>query len=133
MPGVTLTGVHKTYPNGAKAVQGVDMKIEHGSPLAHGFGERANVLFSHSPTFTLQAGEFAKEPVETQFGWHVIKVEERRETAPPAFEEVADQVRQVVMRERYGDLIRAARSETEIEVLDPSLKEAYDAVSQQQQ
>ena len=37
------------------------------------------------------------------------------------------------MRERYGDLIRAARSETEIDVLDPELKAAYDAVSQQQQ
>ncbi|WP_435665182.1 peptidylprolyl isomerase [Hoeflea sp.] len=83
--------------------------------------------------FTLQPGEYAKEPVKTQFGWHVIKVEERRETAAPAFEEVADQVRQVVMRERYADLIRAARSETEIEVLDADLKAAYDAVSQQQQ
>jgi len=83
--------------------------------------------------FTLQAGEYAKQPVKTQFGWHVIKVEERRETAPPAFDEVSDQVRQVVMRERYGELIRAARSETEIEVLDPDLKAAYDAVSQQQQ
>jgi len=83
--------------------------------------------------FTLKAGEYAKEPVQTQFGWHVIKVEERRETAPPAFEEVADQVRQLVMRERYGELIRAARSETEIDVLDPELKAAYDAVSKQQQ
>ncbi|WP_340159046.1 peptidylprolyl isomerase [uncultured Hoeflea sp.] len=83
--------------------------------------------------FTLQAGEYAKEPVKTQFGWHVIKVEERREASPPAFEEVSDQVRQVVMRERYGELIRAARGETEINVLDPELKEAYDAVSQQQQ
>lgn len=83
--------------------------------------------------FTLEAGEYAKEPVKTQFGWHVIKVEERREASPPAFEEVSDQVRQVVMRERYGELIRAARSETEINVLDPELKEAYDAVSQQQQ
>ena len=83
--------------------------------------------------FTLQPGEYAKEPVQTQFGWHVIKVEERRESAPPAFEAVADQVRQLVMRERYGELIRAARSETEINVLDPELKAAYDAVSQQQQ
>ena len=30
MAGVELTGVHKTYPNGAEAVRGVDMKIEHG-------------------------------------------------------------------------------------------------------
>ena len=83
--------------------------------------------------FTLKAGEYAKEPVQTQFGWHVIKVEERRESAPPAFEEVADQVRQLVMRERYGELIRTARSETAIDVLDPELKAAYEAINQQQQ
>lgn len=82
--------------------------------------------------FTLKAGEYAKEPVKTQFGWHVIKVEERRETAPPVFEEVADQIRQLVMRERYGELIRAARDEVKIDVLDPDLKTAYDAISQQQ-
>ncbi|MCZ4289897.1 peptidylprolyl isomerase [Hoeflea alexandrii] len=83
--------------------------------------------------FTLKAGEYAKEPVQTQFGWHVIKVEERRESAPPAFEEVADQVRQLLMRERYGELIRTARSETAIDVLDPELKAAYEAINQQQQ
>ena len=33
----------------------LDMKVEHVSPLTHGFGERANVLFSHSPTFRLSA------------------------------------------------------------------------------
>ena len=34
----------------------LDMKVEHVSPLKKGFGERANVLFSHSPTFRLSAG-----------------------------------------------------------------------------
>jgi len=34
----------------------LDMKIEHGSPLTHGFGERADVLFSHSPTFSMNPG-----------------------------------------------------------------------------
>ncbi len=46
----------------------LDMKIEHGSPLAHGFGERANVLFSHSPTFTLQAG--AESQGVRRIGWY---------------------------------------------------------------
>ncbi len=81
--------------------------------------------------FTLKAGEYAKEPVKTQFGWHVIKLEDRRETAPPAFDAISDQVRQLVMRERYGDLIKAARAEVEIDVLDPDLKMAYDTINQQ--
>jgi len=81
--------------------------------------------------FTLKAGEYAKEPVKTQFGWHVIKLEDRRETAPPEFDAISDQVRQLVMRERYGDLIKAARAEVEIDVLDPDLKTAYDTINQQ--
>ena len=82
--------------------------------------------------FALKPGEYAKEPVKTQFGWHVIKVEDRREKAPPAFEQVADQVRQVVMRERYAELIKAARGEVKIDVIDPELKAAYEAIQKQQ-
>jgi peptidyl-prolyl cis-trans isomerase C len=114
----------KEKSTGPSAAQGGDLGF---------FTKGRMVPEFEAAAFTLQAGEYAKQPVKTQFGWHVIKVEERRETAAPAFEEVADQVRQVVMRERYAELIRAARSETEIEVLDPDLKAAYDAVSQQQQ
>jgi peptidyl-prolyl cis-trans isomerase C len=113
----------KEKSTGPSAAQGGDLGF---------FTKGRMVPEFEAAAFTLQAGEYAKEPVKTQFGWHVIKVEERRETAAPAFEEVSDQVRQVVMRERYAELIRAARSETEIEVLDADLKAAYDAVSQQQ-
>ncbi|WP_394691742.1 peptidylprolyl isomerase [Hoeflea sp.] len=82
--------------------------------------------------FALEKGQYAKEPVKTQFGWHVIKVEDRRESAPPPFEQVADQIRQVLLRERYGDLIREARENVEIEVLDEALKAAYDSINEQQ-
>jgi hypothetical protein len=34
----------------------LDMKVEHASPLTHGLGDRVNVLFSHSPTFSIQPG-----------------------------------------------------------------------------
>ena len=46
----------------------LDMKIEHGSPLTHGFGERVNVLFSHSPTFSLDAG--AEAQGVRRIGWY---------------------------------------------------------------
>lgn len=45
----------------------LDMKIDHVSPLTHGFGERANVLFSHSPTFSLQAN--AESQGVSRIGW----------------------------------------------------------------
>jgi hypothetical protein len=46
----------------------LDMKVEHVSPLAAGFGERTNVLFSHSPTFTLEPGADAQGV--RRIGWY---------------------------------------------------------------
>jgi hypothetical protein len=45
----------------------LDMKVEHDTPLTHGMGERANVLFSHSPTFSLRAG--AEAQGVRRIGW----------------------------------------------------------------
>ncbi|MDP2119619.1 MAG: peptidylprolyl isomerase [Hoeflea sp.] len=108
-----------------------DSSAAQGGDLGY-FTKGRMVPEFEAAAFALQAGEYAKQPVQSQFGWHVIKLEDRRPTTLPAFEDVADQVRQVVMRERYGDLIKASREEVEIEVLDPALKAAYEAMNQQQ-
>ena len=44
--------------------------------------------------FAMKKGETVKAPVKTQFGWHVIRVTDRRAGAAPKFEEVKDQLRQ---------------------------------------
>jgi len=46
----------------------LDMKVDHTSPLTHGFGDRVNVLFSHSPTFALTAG--AEAQGVRRIGWY---------------------------------------------------------------
>lgn len=45
----------------------LDMRVEHESPLTHGYGDRSNVLFSHSPTFSLTAG--AEGQGVRRIGW----------------------------------------------------------------
>ncbi len=72
--------------------------------------------------FALEPGKHTAQPVKTQFGYHVIKVEERRKVAPPAFETVKDQFRQAILRDRYGKLIKSARKEASVEILDEKLK-----------
>ena len=57
----------------------LDMRLEQGSPLTHGFGDRVNVLFSHSPTFSLDAGAeaqgvrrigwYAENPLKSGWAW----------------------------------------------------------------
>jgi len=49
--------------------------------------------------FAMKPGEVSKAPVKSQFGWHVIKVEERRVGAPPSFQEVEEEVRGELARD----------------------------------
>jgi len=55
------------------------------------------------------------DPVKTQFGWHVIKVEDKRSRPVPEFDKVKDQVEQYVVRKAQADLVTKLRSEAKIE------------------
>ena len=83
--------------------------------------------------FKLTVGEYTKEPVQTQFGFHVIKVEDARPVQPPPFEQVAGQVQSGILREKYAELLQSLRNETVISISDPDLKAAYDAAVQSPQ
>jgi peptidyl-prolyl cis-trans isomerase C len=49
----------------------------------------------------LQKGDITKVPVQTQFGWHVIRLADTRETAPPPFESVKDRLVQIVEAKKF--------------------------------
>lgn len=76
--------------------------------------------------FALDVGAYSKEPVQTQFGWHVIKVEDKRVQQPPAFEQVAEQFRTLVLREAYFAKVRELREAAAVEISDPALKAAIE-------
>ena len=76
----------------------------------------------------LDIGAYTKAPVQTQFGWHVIKVEDKRAQQPPAFEQVREQVRSLVFREQYFALVKELRAAAKVDVADPELKKAIDAM-----
>lgn len=63
---------------------------------------------------SMQPGEHSKEPVQTQFGWHVILLEDTRDVAPPAFEQVAPQLQRVLMSQRVQDYINELRGKANI-------------------
>jgi peptidyl-prolyl cis-trans isomerase C len=65
--------------------------------------------------FNLKKGELTETPVKTQFGYHVIKVEDRRKAPPPAFEEMADQLREEMAREAVTAQLDQLRSGAKIE------------------
>lgn len=63
----------------------------------------------------LQAGQMTQQPVQSQFGWHVIKLEESRVTAPPPFEEVKDRVKVLVQRKKLQTYLDDLRKNAKVE------------------
>lgn len=78
--------------------------------------------------FALNVGEYTKVPVQSQFGWHVITVEDKRAQQPPAFDTVKDEIRNLVFREKYFALVNELRTAAKVDVTDPDLKKAVDAM-----
>ena len=83
--------------------------------------------------FAMEKGTYTKTPVKTQFGFHVIKLEDKRDAAPPAYETVAAQVRQLVMRDKYLAIIEKAKADQKVEILDEVLRKGYEDVNKPQQ
>jgi peptidyl-prolyl cis-trans isomerase C len=77
--------------------------------------------------FALAPGETTKEPVKTQFGFHVIKVDDKRTQPAPTVDEVRDQVTQMIQRDRYQQALEKMRATATIERLYTPPAAAADA------
>ena len=64
---------------------------------------------------TLKKGTYTKEPVKTQFGWHIIKLDDERSLKVPSFEELKPQIEQRLQQKTIQDLITELRSKAKIE------------------
>ena len=72
--------------------------------------------------FELEAGTYTGSPVVTQFGFHVIKSEDKRQTSIPTFDEIEPQLRQLALSQTYGRLIAETRENSTIEFADKALE-----------
>jgi peptidyl-prolyl cis-trans isomerase C len=91
-----LAKARSTGPSGAS-----------GGDLGYFVREQMVAPFA-TAAFELNVGAITSDPVQTEFGWHVIKVEGRRPTTPPSYEEVKDSLRtqeaQAALTERLAEL-----------------------------
>ena len=68
--------------------------------------------------FKLDKGKIS-DPVKTQFGWHIIKVEDKRTRAVPTYDQVKDQIEVFIVRKAQAELVIKLREGAKIERLTP--------------
>ena len=76
--------------------------------------------------FSLEQGKLSA-PVQSEFGWHIIKVEDKRNRQPPAFEEVKDQITASLVQNKLQATVLDLRKNGKIEIVDADLKKAIEA------
>jgi peptidyl-prolyl cis-trans isomerase C len=90
----------------------------NGGDLGY-FGKGSMVQEFESAAFALEPGKFTETPVKSQFGYHIIKLEDRRKQPLPDFEAVKAQVAQLVMSDTYTSLLQKMKAEAKIEIVKP--------------
>lgn len=107
-----------------------DGSAAEGGDLGY-FGPGRMVPEFEKAAFALEVGAYTKIPVKSQFGFHIIKVVDKRIQQPPAYEQVKEQIRSVLLSEKYFALVKSLRAAAKVEVTDPELKKAVDEIEAQ--
>ncbi len=105
--GADFAELAKTKSTGPSGAKGGDLGYFGKGQMVPSFAEAA---------FALEAGGLSK-PVKTRFGWHVIKVEDKREKAVPTFEQIRESMRLALIRNYATDAVKKLRDEAKIEII----------------
>lgn len=105
--GASFAELAKQYSKDTSAEQGGDLGWFTPEVMVQPFSEAVT---------TLEKGEYTKQPVQTQFGWHVIKLEDLRDATPPSIEELRPQIMQRLQSQMINDYLEELREQAKVEI-----------------
>ncbi len=104
----------------------IDPGAANGGDLGF-FGHGMMVKPFEDAAFALANVGDVSAPVQSQFGWHIIKLEEKRQSAPPSFEQVAPQIQNQLLMRSFTEKVDELMAGVEIKIEDADLKAKFDA------
>jgi peptidyl-prolyl cis-trans isomerase C len=107
--GKDFTEAAKEHSTGPSGPNGGDLGFFTHDQMVKPFADAA---------FAMEPGAVSEAPVKTDFGWHVIKVEERRQQPQPGFDELRDQLAEQATQEIASEMLTALRDGAKVETFD---------------
>ena len=104
----------------------IDPGAANGGDLGF-FGKGMMVAPFEQAAYALTEIGQVSEPVQSQFGWHIIKLEEKRQSTPPTFEQVAGQLQQQLLMTTFDGTVAKLMEGVAIDIPDPALAAAVQA------
>ncbi len=92
----------------------IDPGAANGGDLGYFTREQMVPEFSEA-AFNLKKGEVTQAPVKSSFGWHVIRVEDKRTSGPPSFDEVKAELQEEMSRDVIQDILKDLRGKAKVE------------------
>lgn len=100
----------------------LDGSKDYGGDLGYFTAPEMVKAFSDA-AFALKVGEVSK-PVKTDYGWHVIRMDDRKMGAAQPYDQVKGAIRNVLVRDKVQALLASLQGTAKVEILDPDLKKA---------
>ncbi len=100
----------------------LDGSKDYGGDLGYFTAPEMVAEFSKA-TFALKQGEVSK-PVKTEYGWHIIRLDDRKMGAAQPFDQVKSAIRNVLVRNKVQSMLAGLQGTAKVEILDPDLKKA---------
>ena len=121
--GADFADLAKEHSTGPSGPDGGDLGYFSKGQMVPAFEDAA---------FALEPGKYTETPVKSDFGYHVIEVEDKREKPPVPFDQIKPQLQQIVSGEKYNEVVRDLKKGDTVVIEDKDLQASYDAVNKMQ-